>query len=103
MSGAPHSAISSESTLPPPFHRGDSPPDLVPRLGWGRSQTDSMEKLRGAIVGFGFIMEKGHAAGYRQRTQAGAPGDLDLEIVAIADLSPARRALAQQHFPGARI
>ena len=26
-----------------------------------------MKKLRGALVGYGFIMEKGHAAGYRQR------------------------------------
>ena len=30
-----------------------------------------MHKLRGAIVGYGFIMQKGHAAGYRQR------GDVD--------------------------
>src|SRR5262249_586712 len=27
-------------------------------------KTDSMRKLRGAIVGYGFIMEKGHVAGY---------------------------------------
>jgi predicted dehydrogenase len=58
-----------------------------------------MKKLRGAIVGYGFIMERGHAAAYRQRN--GASGDL--EIVAIADISEARREVARQHFPEARI
>ena len=57
--------------------------------------------LRGAIIGYGFIMEKGHAAGYRQR--ASAAGGADVEIVAVADLSPARRALAQQQLPGVRV
>ena len=28
-----------------------------------------MKKLRGAVVGYGFIMEEGHAAGYRQRAR----------------------------------
>lgn len=57
-----------------------------------------MKKLRGAIVGYGFIMEKGHAAGYRQRAH-----QQDVEIVAVADVSPARRALAQQQLPGVRV
>src|SRR5689334_20928693 len=56
-----------------------------------------MAKLRGAIVGYGFIMEKGHAAGYRQRAQS------DVEIVAVADVSPERRELARSHFPGVRV
>jgi predicted dehydrogenase len=59
-----------------------------------------MKKLRGALIGYGFIMEKGHAAGYRERARSG--GD-DVEIVAVADLSEARRELARQHFPGVRV
>jgi predicted dehydrogenase len=58
-----------------------------------------MHKLRGALIGYGFIMEKGHAAGYRQRAEAGG----DVEIVAIADLSPERRAAAQAAWPRARV
>jgi predicted dehydrogenase len=54
-----------------------------------------MKKLRGAIVGYGFIMDKGHAAGYRQRA--------DVDIVAIADVAPERRALAARQWPAARI
>ncbi len=54
-----------------------------------------MKKLRGAVVGYGFIMEKGHAAGYRQRA--------DVEIVAIADISADRRAAAAAAWPDARI
>jgi predicted dehydrogenase len=58
-----------------------------------------MKKLRGGLVGYGFIMERGHAAGYRERATA----DNDVEIVAIADVSEDRRELARRHFPGARI
>src|SRR6187401_3594566 len=54
-----------------------------------------MKKLRGGIVGYGFIMEQGHAAGYRQRE--------DVEIVAIADISPERREVARQQWPAARV
>jgi predicted dehydrogenase len=54
-----------------------------------------MKKLRGAVVGYGFIMDKGHAAGYRQRA--------DVEIVAIADISADRRAAAAAAWPDARI
>ena len=43
--------------------------------------------LRGAIIGYGFIMEKGHAAGYAKRAQAETDGGRDVEIVAVADLS----------------
>src|SRR5256885_15052684 len=55
--------------------------------------------LRGAIVGYGFIMEKGHAAGYRER----ARGPRDVDIVAVADVSEERRALVREHFPAARV
>ncbi|MCA9595732.1 MAG: Gfo/Idh/MocA family oxidoreductase [Myxococcales bacterium] len=58
-----------------------------------------MRNLRGAIVGYGFIAEKGHAPAYRATEKAG----LGLEIVAIADGCPARRDKAAQDFPGARI
>src|SRR6516165_5230223 len=59
-----------------------------------------MQKLRGALIGYGFIMEKGHAAGYRQRAAGGAS---DVEIVAISDISADRRAHAQAAWPEARI
>jgi predicted dehydrogenase len=54
-----------------------------------------MNKLRGAIVGYGFIMEEGHAAGYRLRP--------DVQITAIADIAPERRAVAAKQWPAARI
>jgi predicted dehydrogenase len=47
------------------------------------------------VVGYGFIVEKGHAAGYRQRG--------DVEIVALADVSEDRRAVAAADWPAARI
>jgi predicted dehydrogenase len=67
-----------------------------------------MHTLRGALIGYGFIMEKGHAAGYRQRAQKldGNSDDCsggDVEIVAIADVSPDRRAAAQAAWPRARV
>jgi predicted dehydrogenase len=52
--------------------------------------------LRGAIVGFGFIAEKGHLPGYRSATAH------RFDIIAVADACPARRALAQQLIPGVR-
>jgi predicted dehydrogenase len=61
--------------------------------------------LRGAIVGYGFIMEKGHAAAYRQRSSAGWADQKgpDVVIVAVADICEARRHLAQQQLPGIRV
>ena len=53
------------------------------------------KKLRGALVGYGFIAENGHAPAYAARQ--------DLEIVAVADTTPARRARASLHLPHARI
>ncbi len=52
--------------------------------------------LRGAIVGFGFIAEKGHLPAYRAAT------DYRFEIVAVADGCVARRTLAQKLIPGVR-
>ena len=52
--------------------------------------------LRGALIGYGFIMEKGHVAAYRERaSEARAAGrDVDVRIVAVADVSEQRRRLA---------
>src|SRR4051812_3355261 len=51
--------------------------------------------LRGAIVGFGFISGKGHTPAYQKRE--------DVEIVAVADVSPARLEAARAAAPGARL
>jgi len=51
-------------------------------------------------------MEKGHGAAYQQRLRGewrASAGGGDVRIVAIADLSEARRKLAAQHFPGVRV
>src|SRR5450432_1010913 len=62
-------------------------------------QVSKMKKLRGGIVGYGFIMEKGHAAGYKRRAE-----DLqDVDVSAIADISPERRTVARAQWPAARI
>jgi predicted dehydrogenase len=60
--------------------------------------------LRGAIVGYGFIMEKGHASAYRQRCERARREGCaaDVEIVAVADVCRERRELAARHFPGIR-
>jgi predicted dehydrogenase len=52
--------------------------------------------LQGALIGFGFIAEKGHVPAY-----LAAPDQL--EIVAVADICAARREKARQVLPGARI
>jgi predicted dehydrogenase len=59
----------------------------------------SPDRLRGALIGFGFIMERGHAAAYRQRVDAVRA----VAIVAIADICKARREAARVAFPDARI
>src|SRR5580692_1376347 len=52
--------------------------------------------LRGALIGYGFIGSFGHAPCYRD-PQSG------FSLSAIADVSPARRDLAQKDFPRARV
>jgi predicted dehydrogenase len=52
-------------------------------------------RRRGAIVGFGFIAEKGHLPAYAASDQ--------LEIVAVADICAARRQAAAKAIPGARV
>jgi predicted dehydrogenase len=51
--------------------------------------------LKGAIVGFGFISGKGHHPAYLSRS--------DVEIAAIADVSPARLEAARSAAPHARL
>jgi predicted dehydrogenase len=51
--------------------------------------------LKGAIIGFGFISGKGHHPAYLQRS--------DVEIVAFADVSPARLEEAKRVAPNARV
>src|SRR5205823_7320664 len=53
------------------------------------------EMLKGAIVGFGFIAGKGHHPAYLGRS--------DVEIAAIADVSPARLEAARGVAPRARL
>jgi predicted dehydrogenase len=49
--------------------------------------------MRGALVGYGFIGARGHVPAYLQRN--------DVELVAVADVSPARRARVAGQLPGA--
>lgn len=56
-------------------------------------------KLRGAVIGYGFISGKGHIPAYLERSKTRQ----DVEIVAVADICEARRSLAQEALPGARI
>ncbi|HEY2745244.1 MAG TPA: Gfo/Idh/MocA family oxidoreductase [Polyangia bacterium] len=50
---------------------------------------------QGAIIGFGFIAEKGHLPAYLSRT--------DFSVVAVADVCAPRRELARKLLPHARI
>lgn len=55
----------------------------------------SARRRRGALVGFGFIAEKGHLPAYATSEE--------LEIVAVADICAARQRAAAKAIPGARI
>jgi predicted dehydrogenase len=59
----------------------------------------SPRPLRGALVGYGFIAEKGHLPAYTATREGKSP----LEIVAIADSCPARRERAAAQHPGVRL
>jgi predicted dehydrogenase len=54
-----------------------------------------VKTLRGAVIGYGFISGKGHIPAYLKRS--------DVQITAIADISEARRANAQEALPKARV
>src|ERR1700722_18492711 len=55
-----------------------------------------MSALRGAILGFGFIAERGHAPAYALRRSP-------LEIVAVAEPCVARHPAIRKALPEARI
>lgn len=52
-------------------------------------------RLKGALIGYGFIGASGHAAAYRRRS--------DVDIVAVVDGCPARLELAASALPRARL
>ena len=62
-----------------------------------RDSTTPLRPLRGAIVGYGFISERGHVPAYAR------PGETNFEIAAVADVCPARREKARSALPNARI
>ncbi|HUK66244.1 MAG TPA: Gfo/Idh/MocA family oxidoreductase [Anaeromyxobacteraceae bacterium] len=53
------------------------------------------KRLRGALIGYGFIGERGHVPAYLKRS--------DVAIAAVADVCAARRALIAQKLPAARV
>jgi predicted dehydrogenase len=55
-----------------------------------------MARLRGAVIGCGFIAENGHLPAYRQHAES-------FEIVAVADANAARRERAHELLPEAQI
>jgi predicted dehydrogenase len=57
------------------------------------------KKLRGAVIGYGFVSAQGHVPAYVERDENLG----DVQIVAVADVCQARRSLAQQALPEARI
>ncbi|MBC7692677.1 MAG: Gfo/Idh/MocA family oxidoreductase [Methylotenera sp.] len=57
------------------------------------------KKLRGAVIGYGFISGKGHIPAYLERAKTQG----DVEIIAIADICEMRRNQAQEALPHARI
>jgi predicted dehydrogenase len=59
----------------------------------------SPKKLKGAVIGFGFISGKGHIPAYIERQK----NSDDVEIIAVADVCEARRNLIQEVLPKARV
>ena len=58
-----------------------------------------MASLKGAMVGYGFIANQGHLPAIRNRIKH----EEDIELVAVADVSPQRRELITLQLPAARI
>lgn len=52
-------------------------------------------RLKGALIGYGFIGARGHAPAYLERH--------DVDIVAVVDACAARRAIVHALLPGARV
>ena len=68
----------------------------VRELAYFTAEVDMSRPLNGALIGFGFIAEKGHVPAYLANQH-------DFEIVAVADVCAARRDKARQILPNARI
>jgi predicted dehydrogenase len=60
-------------------------------------KTKDGKTLKGALIGYGFISGKGHVPAYLQRAQK------DVRIVAVADITEARRELIKKALPEARV
>jgi predicted dehydrogenase len=58
-----------------------------------------MKKLRGAVIGYGFIASRGHLPAYLERQKTHD----DVAIVAVADPCEARRRTAAECLPEARL
>ena len=56
-------------------------------------------KLRGAVIGYGFISGKGHIPAYLERAKTKG----DVEIAAVADICEERREAARKALPGVRV
>lgn len=56
-------------------------------------------KLRGAVIGYGFIAAQGHVPAYLER----ARNTGDVEIIAVADICEARRKKVREALPNARV
>ena len=84
----------------PPSARCDLDPNLPARLAGTARQRHRMRhstnghRLKGALVGYGFIGSRGHTPAYLARN--------DVDIVAVVDGCPERRALASELLPKAR-
>lgn len=63
------------------------------------NQHTRVRPLRGAVVGYGFIAERGHLPAYASLAPEAPP----LQIVAVADVCPERRARAREALPGVRV
>jgi predicted dehydrogenase len=60
----------------------------------------STKKLKGAVIGYGFISGKGHIPAYLKRVETHGN---DVEIVAVADIAEGRRRLVGEKLPQAKV
>jgi predicted dehydrogenase len=59
----------------------------------------SSSRLKGAVIGYGFISGKGHIPAFLERAKSSG----DVEIVAVADICEGRRKEAERALPGVRV
>src|SRR5438045_586447 len=68
----------------------------VRKLAYFTAEVAMSRPLKGALIGFGFIAEKGHVPAYLSAKS-------DFEIVAVVDTCAARRDKARELLPNARV